>query len=72
LYVIRAEWPSSLWYAVAAPFTIQAFVLALPPDSVSIGVRIATLTLNAVVRMFCVGAVAVFWADRYMMIGIEN
>jgi hypothetical protein len=72
LHVIRVEWPSSFWYAFAAPVTVQALVLALPPSSVSTGVRVATLTVDAIVRLFCVGAVALFWADRYMMIGIDS
>ena len=72
VHVIRVEWPSSLWYALAAPFTIQAIVLALPVHSVTVGVRIATLVVTAIVRLFCVGAVALFWADRYMMIGIDS
>jgi hypothetical protein len=72
LHVIRVEWPSSLWYALAAPLTVHALVLALPPSTVGVGVRVATLTVDAVIRLFCVGAVALFWADRYMMIGIDS
>ena len=72
VHVIRVEWPSSLWYALAAPFTIQAILLALPAGSVTVGVRISTLVVTAVVRLFCVGAVVLFWADRYMMVGIDT
>jgi hypothetical protein len=72
LHVIRIEWPSSLWYALAAPLTVQAVVLVLPPSSVGVGARLATLTIDAAVRLFCVGAVVLFWSDRYMMIGIDS
>jgi hypothetical protein len=72
LHVIRNEWPSSFWYALAAPLTVHALVLVLPASSVGVGVRVATLAVDAVIRLFCVGAVALFWADRYMMIGIDT
>jgi hypothetical protein len=72
VHVIRIEWPSSAWYTLAAPLTIQGLVLALPSSSVGLGVRLATLAIDAVVRLFCVGAVVLFWADRYMMVGIES
>lgn len=66
LSIIRSEWPSSSWYAIAPPVALQALVLALPADAIGTVPRIAVLLAAALIRLVCVGAVALFYADRFL------
>jgi hypothetical protein len=68
LTVIRSRWPSSAFYVLAAPVTVQLMVLALPADVVSFPVRVLTMVVTAVVRLLCVGAAVLFYADRYLTV----
>jgi hypothetical protein len=72
LRVIRDEWPASAWYVFAAPLTVQLVAVIFPSGSLMVVVRCALAVASAIVRLVCVGAVALFYADRYVDIEIPN
>ena len=65
-HVIRVEWPFSRWYALAAPLALEGLAFAFPAQSVGVGARIVLLLVHAIIRLFCIGAVVLFYVDRYV------